>query len=113
MIKWLSNVVAVAVLVGVSCLAAPAFAMHWAIYAPDDGQRYWIDTDSIQQRGDYIYFTWLALDQNSPAPTTTAGNQSAIKCATGDSLKLDSSGAWVAGPHFTDAAFLFKFVCKG
>ena len=43
------------------------------------------------------------------APTTTAGNQSAINCATGDSLKLDASGAWVAGPHFTDAAFLFQF----
>ncbi|HUO88524.1 MAG TPA: hypothetical protein VMU08_05070 [Rhizomicrobium sp.] len=92
--------------------AAPAAAMHWSIYAPDEaGSRYWIDRDSIEKRGDYTYFTWLALDEDSTAPTTPDGNQWAINCANGKSLKL-ANGDWVAGPPFTDEAYLFKFVCQ-
>jgi len=103
---------ALAAAMALALLPAPAFAMHWSIYAPDeDGYRYWIDTDSIQKQGDYIYFTWVMTDQDATAPLTADGNQSAINCATGDSLKLDS-GNWVTGPHFTDAAYLYKFVCQ-
>ena len=114
MIQRARRLIAMAVLVGASLAAAPALAVTWGIYAPDeDGRRYWIDTDSIQQRGDYIYFTVLILGTTDPAPTASAGgSQFAIKCATGESLKLDASGAWVAGPPFTDAAYLFKWICK-
>ena len=114
MIRHLTQFIAAATLIGATLVASPALAVTWGIYAPDeDGHRYWIDTDSIQQRGDYIYFTFLILGTTDPAPTASAGgSQFAIKCATGESLKLDASGAWVAGPPFTDAAYLYKWICK-
>ncbi|HJW39905.1 MAG TPA: hypothetical protein VJ476_01605 [Rhizomicrobium sp.] len=91
---------------------APALAMHWAIYAPDElSYRYWIDRDSIVRKNDgYTYFTWLALGPDSAAPLSPDGNHSAINCDNGNSIKEDN-GQWVTGPHFTDAAYLFKFVC--
>lgn len=94
-------------------LPVPALAMHWGIYAPDEsGSRYWIDRDSIVEKNDgYTYFTWLALGEDSVAPTSPSGNQWAIKCATGESLKL-VNGNWVAGPHFGNDAYLFKFLCE-
>jgi hypothetical protein len=97
--------------IALALLPAPAFAMHWAIYAPDEaGSRYWIDTDSIHKQDNYTYFTWVMTDQDATAPVTADGNQSAIDCATGDSLKLDN-GNWVTGPHFGHEAYLYMFVC--
>jgi hypothetical protein len=112
MIKRFSSAIGLAALLCAGGLASPALAMHWSIYAPDDpGNRYWIDTDSIHKQGDYIYFTWVILSPDGPPPTmTTAVNQWAINCATGASLEL-ANGQWVAGPQFTDAAYLFKWVC--
>jgi|GEM_PF-5391834 len=91
----------------------PALAMHWAIYAPDEeSYRYWIDRDSIVKKADgFTYFTWLALGEDSVAPKTAKGNHSAIDCDNGNSTR-EENGAWVEGPHFTDAAYLFKFVCQ-
>jgi hypothetical protein len=98
--------------IALALLPAPAFAMHWSIYAPDEaGSRYWIDTDSIHKQDDYIYFTWVMTDRDATAPLIADGNQSAINCTTGDSLRLDN-GDWVKGPQFTEAAYLYKFVCQ-
>jgi len=112
--QHLTRVIAAVVLFGAAFIASPALAATWVTYAPDaDGYRYWIDTDSIHAKGGYIYYNWLLLSPGDPTPTAaSSARQSAINCATGDSLKLDPSGAWVAGPHFTDEAYLFRFVCK-
>ena len=100
---------AVAALVAAS---APAWAVKWSIYAPDEmGLRYWIDSDSIATRGPYTYFTWRADNVDSPMPASGAGNHTGINCATGESLN-DQNGAWVAGPHYTSQAYLFRFVCQ-
>jgi hypothetical protein len=112
MIQLIRRIAAVA-LVGATLIASPALAVTWVTYAPDaDGYRYWIDKDSLQTKGGYIYYSWLLLTPDDPTPTAaSSARQSAIDCATGDSLKLEN-GAWVTGPHFTDEAYLFRFVCK-
>ena len=97
---------------GVLLSPAPAFAMHWVIYAPDEaGYRYWLDTDSIVTKGDYIYAYYVFGDLNSGAPQTTSDPIIGINCASGDSVQLQD-GEWKPGNHFTDAAYLFKSLCQ-
>ncbi len=111
--QHLARLVAAAALVGATLFAPPALAVTWVTYAPDaDGYRYWVDKDSLQAKGAYVYYSWLLLSPSDPTPTAASSpRQSAINCATGDSLKLEN-GSWVAGPHFTDEAYIFQFVCK-
>ena len=55
MIQLIRRIAAVA-LVGATLIASPALAVTWVTYAPDaDGYRYWIDKDSLQAKGGYIY----------------------------------------------------------
>ena len=96
----------------VALAVTPASAMHWIIYAPDEtGYRYWLDADSIQVKGDYTYATYVLGAPDSSAPTTPEGQHIGINCKTGDSVWV-RGGQETPGPHFTDAAYLFKSLCE-
>ncbi len=91
--------------------ATPAGAMHWMIYAPDEASnRYWLDNDSIETKGDYIFVTYVLGAPDSLAPTNLKGRRIGINCSTGDSV-FEVNGQTSPGPHFTDAAYLFKWLC--
>jgi hypothetical protein len=91
---------------------APAYAEHWIIYAPDEaGYRYWMDSDSISNQGDYTYVTYVLGTPDSGPPAGSQGQRIGINCKTGDSLRQDDGGQWVPGAHFTDKAYLFQSLC--
>jgi hypothetical protein len=108
-----SIVTALFVMTGAWALSsAPASAMHWIIYAPDEaGYRYWMDEDSIVTKEPYTFVTYVLGDADSNAPTSPAGTRIGLNCSTGDSV-YDENGQLSPGPHFTDKAYLFNETCK-
>ncbi|MGY3408358.1 hypothetical protein ACVWZV_004471 [Bradyrhizobium sp. GM5.1] len=116
-------------IIAVFCLVSTiVHAEHWIPAPPppemrNDSGDWWLDTDSIERRGNYTFFTYhRGAEKGTPPSLPNDMGHMAFNCSTGDTLVGSiCSGScpaapvfpdgWLLGTHYSRQSFLYATVC--